>query len=80
MTSQGPSEVAKSLPFAGPSPTVISCALDVARAPVVDQREAGDLAVGADHRRDLELEVEHCVAPGRRTGSPGPWIDAGLEK
>ena len=48
--------------FAGPSPTVISRGLDVARRPVVHQRETGDLRLtvcgDADHGGDLELEVQ----------------------
>ena len=67
VTSTGPRLVAKSLPFAGPSPTP-SLALEIACRPVVHDREASDLAVRTDHGSELELVVELLDA---RTGT-GP--------
>src|SRR5215207_3822325 len=50
------------LALVGPEPDRHLPGLQVARAPVVEQRERRDLLVGTDDRRDLELEVEHPAA------------------
>ena len=76
MTSSGPSEVAKSFPFARAQAHGHLLALKVAGAPVVHDREAGDdlqrpvvggdiAAFLTDDAGQLELEVERLAAQRR---------------
>ena len=75
VTSTGPIDRAKSLLFDGPKPDCALGALEVARRPVVRERDAADRAVRTDHRGDAEAEVElarpgrvrHRRRPGRRS-------------
>ena len=83
VTSTGPSDVAKSLPLAGPRPRRHLPALEVAGRPVVHHREAGDHVepVGRRRRRGTRRRspppprarsrAPRCPA-GARTASPGP--------
>ena len=79
-TSTGPSEVAKSLPFAGPSPTAHLPRLEVAGGPVVHDREPLRPAVRTDHARQLELVVERVGVGGFGTSSPSRYTADGFEK
>ena len=80
MTSLGPRLVAKSLPFAGPRPTVISSrwtsrALQsfISVKPAISPSAPITAAISSS-------KSSMSRRAGRATGSPGPRIDAGLEK
>jgi hypothetical protein len=72
--------VAKSFALWGPSRTVVSPACTsradqsfISVKPAISPPDPITAAISSS-------KSSIPVASGRRTGSPGPWIDAGLEK
>ena len=76
VTSTGPSEVAKSLPFAGPRPTFISWRCRSRADQSFMTVKPPICAVGADHRGHLELVVQRLGALRVRDLVVGP-VDRG---